>query len=576
MPAPSSRLGSIVRTVTSPPEPPFSGWFIVALLVAGTVYLLVRAAGNQHGWAARVGVVAGSFVALQVPIGAVILTQDLTCRDGGVLERPSGALMVVGLTGLALVWLLTMFWVAGDRAPGSGRRLAVIPPAVLVPVCFVELMGPLLPLEHYCDGARGVLHLQAALALLVPVVSIGLALVRSGPPEAPARVSKPSVLGSAVVVLLAQVAVLTDRLPPAPLACVTRQSLPPVEPGLVAADFDGEGSVDLGGVDRAGVARVLRNDGRGTFTSAAEASVPATFSPSGVVAGDLDGNGQPDLVVVGSERSADRNQRARRGITVLLNDGRSFQAKAPRYFDGDGFGSVALGDLDGDGNVEVVLTQRKAAVVLWDRNGDFEVGPRLAVPAPADADPYGGWSVALGHADGDGRLDVVTWTSRGLDTPAYVVVHRNAGARAFTTSIVATMQDYFSGVAVADFDGDGDVDLVSNGSARRQLVLINRGDGQFDLSTRRTRIWAAHARASDIDGDGLLDLILSVGFVSTEVDEPGFLYVRRGRGNVWFSEPQRLATPHELVAVADLNGDGRADYAVDEFQSAAVLMSRDC
>ena len=561
--------------VTSPPELPFSGWFIVALLVAGTVYLFVRAAGNQLGWGARVGVVAGSFFALQVPSGAVILTQDLTCRDGGVLERPGGALIVVGMTGLALVWLLTMFWVAGDRAPGSGRRLAVIPPALLVPVTLVELMGSLLPLEHYCAGVRGVLHLQAALALLVPVVAIGLALVRGGPAEAPARVTKVLVLGSAVVVLAAQVGVLTYRFPPAAVACVTRQSPAPVQAGMVAADFDGDGSVDLGGVDRSGATRVLRNDGQGTFTSVAGAAVPATFSPADASAGDLDGNGHPDLVVDGSERVADRNQRARRGIAVLLNDGTSFQLKGPRYFPGDGFGRVQLADLDGDGNVEVVLAERKAVVVLWDRNGDFEVGPRLAVPAPADANPYGGWPVALADADRDGRIDVITWTSRGLETPSYVVVHRNTGAGAFTTSIVATMPDYFSEVVVADFDADGDVDLVSNGD-RRQFVLVNRGDGRFDVATRSNWMWAAHAHAAHVDGDGLMDLVLSVGFVSDEVDELGFLFVRRGRGDLSFSDPQRLATPQELLAVADLNGDGRADYVVDEFRSVAVLMSRDC
>lgn len=211
--------------MTSPPETPLSGWSIVALLVAGTVYLLLRATGNHHGWGARLGVVAGSFFALPVPSVAVMATQDLTCRDGGVLERPSGALVVVGMTGLALAWLLAMFWVAGDREPGSGRRLAVIPPALLVPVALVELMGPLVPLEHYCDGVGGVLHVQAALALLVPVAAIGLALIKRGPSEASSRVSRPLVLGSAIVVLVAQVAVLSDRLPPAPLACVARQSV---------------------------------------------------------------------------------------------------------------------------------------------------------------------------------------------------------------------------------------------------------------------------------------------------------------------------------------------------------------
>ena len=108
---------------------------------------------------------------------------------------------------------------------------------------------------------------------------------------------------------------------------------------------------------------------------------------------------------------------------------------------------------------------------------------------------------------------------RVVSTPGYVVVHRNAGAGTFTTAIVATVQSYFRAVAV--FDIDGNVDLVSNESDRRQVVMVNRGDGSF-------------------------------------------------------SDPQRVATPHGLVAVADLNGDGRADYVVDEFRSVAALMSRDC
>ena len=157
-----------------------------------------------------------------------------------------------------------------------------------------------------------------------------------------------------------------------------------------------------------------------------------------------------------------------------------------------------------------------------------------------------------------------------------MAVHRNAGGRAFTSSVVATIDDYLSAVAVADFDGDGDVDIVSNGGDRRLNVLVNRGEGAFDLTVLPRRTGAETMVPADVDGDGRPDLVLSVGFVSDVVDEPGFLFVRLNRGGFRFSDAQRLAIPHGLLAVADLNGDGRADYVVDEFRLVDVLLSRDC
>jgi hypothetical protein len=572
--------------VTDPPEWPISLWFLLALLAGGTVYLFVRAVRNERGWGLRAGVVAGSFVALLVPTATAGATQDLTCRDGGVLARPNGALIVACLTSLAVIWLLTMFWVAGDREPGSGRRLSVIPPALIVPVALVELMGVRLPLEDYCDGLRGVLHLQAALALLLPVAALVLASVRTGAPDRGGpRVPAPAVAGALVVVLLAQVVAVSDRFTPDPLACVTRRSLPPFDaligvdgdPNVVAADFDGDGTVDLAGFDEARSARVYLNDGAGTFTARAGAAPLVNFAPYGVVrAADIDGNGHQDLVVAGTEIAEPRQGRRRSGVVVLLNDGKALTALPPVLVGEDPYLSLTMADLDGDRRVEVIVRSGAGVWVVADRGRALERGPSLTYPAPADTVRPGSWDFEVVDADADGRADILAWASGGLASPSYVVLHRNAGGRTFTSSVVATVPGYLGAVTVADFDGDGDVDLVSNGTRTRQSVVVNQGAGRFDVTSRPARLWASDAHAADIDGDGRLDLVLSIGFVSDVVEEPGFLFVRRNLGDFRFSDAQRLATPRTLLAVADLNGDRRADYVVEESRRVNVLLSRNC
>lgn len=213
--------------------------------------------------------------------------------------------------------------------------------------------------------------------------------------------------------------------------------------------------------------------------------------------------GTPTWSSRAAKPSRAETQRRRAGVAVLLNDGMTFKPTPPLYFDGENpYMAVELGDLDGDGNAEVVVSEGGAVVVLWDRAGQLEVGPRLVPPAPANADKLGQREFALADVDGDGLLDVVSWGG-GSRSPSYLIVYRNTGERKFTGAIAATIRnEYLSGAAVADFDGDSDVDVVEDGGTDRLVVLINRGDGRFDVTARPRRVGAEKLFPADRRREG--------------------------------------------------------------------------
>jgi hypothetical protein len=262
---------------------------------------------------------------------------------------------------------------------------------------------------------------------------------------------------------------------------------------------------------------------------------------------------------------------------VLPTGGDGFRLGRPLSLDVDHQPrDVAVGDLDRDGRDKVVVLDGPTAVVLREHDGELERDQRLETPADVPS-TLGQWRLALADVDGDQWTDVVTWLSRDKGRASSLVLHRNDGSRRFSSSVIATMDGGLGGVAVADFDGDGDVDIVAVGTERTLHVLRNRGDGRFDAGTQpRRQVGGQKLIAADVNADGRLDLVVSAEYSSEAAKYPGDLWVRLNLGDLWFSDAQRLARPRTLLAVADLNGDRRADFVVDDIPEVVVLTSGDC
>ena len=339
---------------------------------------------------------------------------------------------------------------------------------------------------------------------------------------------------------------------------------------VVVGDVDGDGDLDFVTANYTNPSVSVRfNSGAGVFFApATNAEIAVGAGPQDVALGDVDGDGDLDFVTA--------NQ-STHNVSVRLNNGRGvFTAPATgaEVAVGNGPLSVALGDVDGDGDLDFVTSNSESASASVRFNNGTGVFTSLAT-APDVAVSYGPYKIVLGDADNDGDLDLLTasFGSAGTIAVGSVSVRLNNGAGTFSASVAAptvVLGGNPTNMALGDLDGDGDLDFVTNNTDNTGTVLVrlNNGQGQFGGgSTVPVVVFNQALVLGDVDNDGDLDL-LTVG-ASANVS------LRLNNGNGTFSPPGSGAeiggssAPTNL-ALADLDGDGDLDF-VTVNQSFAVV-----
>ena len=247
---------------------------------------------------------------------------------------------------------------------------------------------------------------------------------------------------------------------------------------VLARDLDGDGDLDLVGLNhREPVIEILRNDGSGSFERLPSILVggatPGIPYPQALAAGDLDQDGDLDLAIVCTGESRVHFARNRGDATFDPPEG-----WRPVRVAGEigGMTDVELGDLDGDGDLEsvvpLILLQSVSHVGVF-TNSDDPSAIRFAreTAAPATAGGYA-FTTALADLDGDGDLDVIT--GQAIPGPLNVLDNRTEttasggdGVIRFEPPQVLVTDSFFRSVTAVDIDGDCDqdviaVDLVSN------------------------------------------------------------------------------------------------------------------
>lgn len=172
-------------------------------------------------------------------------------------------------------------------------------------------------------------------------------------------------------------------------------------------------------------------------------------------------------------------------------------------------------------------------------------------------------SVSLGDLDGDGDLDVVL--AKGRHWPLHDLILRNDGKGNFATETFSPTADRTYSAALADLDGDGDLDIVvSNDNPDKKLIYLNAdGKGRMQLhGTFGEPTWnTRYITVADLNGDRKPDIL--VANRSSRPDQPRPSYVCLNNGKAAFPQCTALATQSATIIVAaDLDGDGFNDVVV--------------
>ncbi len=291
----------------------------------------------------------------------------------------------------------------------------------------------------------------------------------------------------------------------------------------------------------------------------------------GVAAGDIDGDGDLDLTAADALPN--------NSVYLFTNDGnRGFQRSLIQKNDPQRLERHQLGDIDGDGRLDLVIVKNLYGDVLWFRN---DGSPRTSLwkrHAIVSKKLKGAYDVALADFDRDGDLDVAASSWRLSNNYVWFENDGSPADGEWTMRIIDEKVNETRMIRQADIDGDKDPDLVC--TARRAPLVVwyeNTGNPRAGWKKHvidEKTVQPIHGMPVDMDRDGDVDVLLACGmtFSGSPASEQIVWYENAGGGRNWkrHTVARSFHGAFEAIAV-DLDGDKDMDVVATSWDLAGSV-----
>jgi hypothetical protein len=326
--------------------------------------------------------------------------------------------------------------------------------------------------------------------------------------------------------------------------------------GVVVGDFNGDGIPDVA-VTATGAydddVRLFLGNGDGTFRAGQSPSTGT--GPYGIAAADLTRNGHLDLVT--ANHFVDT-------VSVLVGDGTGAFRAAPDYRTDVQASAVATADFNGDGHPDLavanwgngqVTTESTVSILLNNGDGTFQAKQDYPVGSRLYPEPMG---IAVGDFNGDGIPDLATADYGSGE----VSILLGNGDGTFQPARNIPVGGGLTAIAVADFNGDGRADIAVTSLYNHNVsILLGNGDGTFQPPQPvPVADNPKYLTVGEFDGDGVLDLAV----LSFDPYPNGTVTLLLGNGDGTFRQGAHFQAGGIVRSItsSDLTGDGRQDLVV--------------
>jgi hypothetical protein len=318
---------------------------------------------------------------------------------------------------------------------------------------------------------------------------------------------------------------------------------------LLTGDLSGDGFPDLVIGPGENVEAVL-GSGNGGFQYPVYYPVPNSNQVSAGVLADVNNDGNLDLLTFGRSNTFLAND-------VFLGNGDGTFQPALQEFVGEVYAPLAVGDFNGDGNLDFVYdTPVGVGIMFGNGDGTFNVGTQISLT-------YAGAFVSVGDFNRDGIADIAV-SQYSYDGNASILIGNGDGTFAPPVEYAAGI--YPSTLAVGDLNGDGFPDIGVANEGNTFSVLMNNGDGTFKPAVAYSgpdplsSFWTA--AFGDFNGDGKLDLATEDAYHCID----RCLYIFPGNGDGTFQPGVAYlhvqnsgGSDQGYLSIADFNLDGKLD-----------------